>query len=215
VNLAQAVDYLKYRHNDPSSGYWDATQDLYPAISSRCSIIAAIFGLIDNVDVSITTVAGTQAYTLPTEFISVRSVYRDGVMLQNLTEREMAEESMEGVFPQGLTHGYSIFDGEIVFVPTPNDAYDITIIGDKIHPYISAGGTIDIPEALHFAMLDGVLADMYTKYQNVQMATFYENKWNFHMKETFPIYKLRMRQGSKFSVLRDSDTSPGTGHGLI
>jgi hypothetical protein len=226
VNLTQAVDYLKNRHNDPTTGYWDAVNDIYPAISSRCAIIAAIFGLIPKIDATIVTVAGTDAYTIPhttgTMFISITGVLRDGKLLRRMTQREYDEfMPVSGTMPQGLPEGYLIYDEgtpagttELILVPTPNAVYDITIIGDKVHPFIGAGGTIDIPEALHLPMLDGVLSDMYTKYQNSNMATFFENKWTFHMKETFPVFKMRQRLGSRFDVLRDSDTAPGTGNGL-
>lgn len=216
MTLSQALDYLRYRMNEQgaASSYW-ADMELYQLISARAQIATSQMGLIEAKDTSTTTVASTQEYDWPTTAAAIVKVLYDGRLLQELSFREWELEKQSGVTPTGQPMGYVLHNRKIILVPTPDAAETLTIYQESYHPWIDAGtDTIDLDTVLHPALMDGVLADMSMKAQNIQMATFYENKWTGHLQSTFPNFQLRKSQRSRAGVLIDSDTSPATSHGL-
>jgi hypothetical protein len=216
VTLAQALDYLRNRHNetDASTSYWGDVE-LYALISARAQTACAVLGLIEDTDSSTATVASTQNYDWPSDASAIRKVTCDGKPLQEMTFREWDENKLNGTTPEGEPFGYVNFNRQIILVPIPNDVYDLVFYYEPYHPWITVpAGTIDLPAVLHPALMDGVMADMFAKANNAQMATMYENKWTGHMQSTFPIHKLRESQRARAKILVDGDTAPSSQHGV-
>ncbi len=216
MNLSQALDFLRYRMNEQGSASpYYADQELYQLISARAQVACSVLGLIQATDTSTTTVIGTQAYAWPTQAVTIVNVLYDGVKLQEMTMREWEEEKASGTTPTGTPIGYVLFNRQIIIIPAPSDTKTLTVYYESLHPWITAStDTINLPTELHSALMEGVLADMYAKALNTQMATFYENKWTGHMQVTFPNFKLRSSQRSRAKVVIDSDTAPLTDHGV-
>lgn len=213
---AQALDYLRRRHNESSStnSYW-SDDEIYSLITAREHEACAILGLIEATDTSTTTVASTQAYSWPSDAVDLKTVFYDGTLLSELSFREWENEKQAGgTTPTGTPEGFVSWNRQVLLVPTPNAAKTLTFYYEKLPSTVSAAGTIDLPTVLHYPLMDGVLALMYAKAQNSSLMTHYENLWQKHMIQTFPVYKLREKQRGRARVLIDSDTSPGTSHGV-
>lgn len=214
--LSQALDYLRYRHNEQGSSatFW-ADAEIYQLISARAQMMTAQLGMIETSSSATSTVIGTEAYTIPTDAATIVSVEYDGIRLQEVTFRERDEGKANGAIVTGQPFGYLLFNRQLLLVPAPAAVKTLTIYYNKTHPWITLStDTIDVPETLHPALMDGVFSDMYAKAKDASMATFYENKWTGHMQVTFPNFKLRESQRSRGRVVIDSDTAPSSDHGV-
>ena len=217
MTLAQALDYLRQRHNESSaSTYWDS-QELYSLMTARCNEILSVIGLIEALDTSITTVASTQSYSFPTNVEFVKKVLYDDYPVQQVSLREAESEKEGNTTATGRPEYWFEWAKKIYFVPIPSEAKTVTLYCEKLHPYIdnSAQTTIDIPDILHYRMLDGVLADMYAKDLNTTMFQSYESKWNkIHMPSFYQYKMIRKYRGQSPSVV-DADSTITSEHGIV
>jgi hypothetical protein len=213
VTLAQALDFLRNRHNEAgySLQYWGDTE-LYALISARAQVLAAILGLIEDTDTATTTVASTQAYDWPSDASAVVKVLYDGTALKQTTFEAWELEKSSGTTPEGTPERYLNWNRQVILIPTPDAAETLTFYYEPYHPWITtSAGTITVPAELHAVIMDGCLGDMYAKIQNAQMCQLYEGKWNQHLATTVPQYKVRVRYRDGVKTVIDADTNPQTG----
>lgn len=196
MTLSEAVDFVRNRHNATGDAHW-SDEEIYALITGRCNEILSVIGLIEDVDTSITTVASTQSYAIPTDVEFIKYVTYDGYPVAQVQVKDWAKQINGNQTSSGRPDYYFLFDEKIWFVPVPDDAKTVTLYCESKHPMITAStDTIRIPGVLHFRLLDGVLSDMYAKDLNAQMATFYENKWiGVHMKAFFQFKMLQKYRG--------------------
>lgn len=217
MTLAQAIDFVRNRHNAVSDTNW-SDAEIYALITGRCNEILSIIGLIEAVDTTTTSIAGTQNYAFPTNAVFVKKILYDGYPVKILSIRE-AESLKEGnVVASGRPEYAYEWDKNFYFLPIPDEsAKTITMYVEKMHPFIDGGTqmTIDIPEILHFRLLDGVLADMFVKDLNQGMATHYENIWNQKHMPAFWMYKQTLKYRGQAPTMVDADTNIVSDKGLV
>lgn len=179
--------------------------ELMSLMQARSNEVASIIGTIEAVDTSITTVIGTQAYNFPTEFEFLVRVTYDGTELELVDPKQWNTFLLSGVFTTGVPGYYSVWNHQLYLFPTPTAAAAVVIYGEKRQGTIDeTTDTINLPTVLHARMLDGVIADMAAKDENIQMAQMYESKWvNVHI-PAFYTYKAQYRRRGKFSVVKDA-----------
>jgi hypothetical protein len=217
MTLAQFVAFVKNRHNETSaSTSYRSDDEIYALITGRANEILSIIGLIEATDTDSTVVA-TQAYDLPTNFVNVKALLYEGELLQQVNFREWEQDKAGGTTPSGTPVKYVVWNNQVLLIPVPDAIGTLTFYGEKYHPFIDATlvTTIQVPEELHFRLADGVIGDMAVKDLNMQMATFYENKWNSVHKPEFYRWKSRKKRGGKYAVTGDSDSGVQTDQGVI
>lgn len=216
MTLTQFVDYVRNRHNASGDSNW-SDSEIYSLITGRCNEVLSIIGLIEGTDTSTTTVASTQAYSLPSNTITIKALLYNGELLQPISFKEWEEEKSSGSTPTGTPKTYVVWNSQVLLIPTPDAANTLTFYIEKLHPLIdgSAQSTIDLPAVLHYRLADGVICDMAAKDMNQQMMTFYEQKWNqAHIPSFYRYAFLRKRRG-RMRVVKDADTSINTDYGVI
>jgi len=216
VTLSQFLDYVRRRHNAESDTYW-SDQELYQLITARSNEILSIIGAVEGVDTSISTVAGTASYAWPSGVSALKAVLYDGELLQQVTFREWEQRKAAGTTPSGKPEQYVAWDRSIILIPIPTEAKTLTLYVEKYQGYIdnTSVTTISIPEELHFRLADGVLCDMAVKDLNLNMAQFYETKWNGIHKHEFHRWRARSRRRGKYALTQDSDTGVQTDMGVV
>lgn len=216
MTLSQFLDFVRNRHNAATDSNW-SDAEIYALATGRCNEILSIIGLIEATDTSTTTVSGTQAYSIPSNFISIKALLYNGNMLSPISFKEWESEKANGTTPTGTPTYYVIWNRQVLLIPKPDAAYTLTFYGEKLHPLIdnSSQTTIDIPAALHYRLADGVICDMAMKDENINMARFYEEKWlNVHIPAFYRFVYLQKRRG-KFRVVADADTLVNTDYGVV
>lgn len=215
MTLSQFTDFVRNRHNAVSDSNW-GDPEIYALITGRCNEVLSIIGLLEDTDTS-TTVASTQAYSIPTDCVAIKALLYNGSLLSPISFKEWELEKSNGTTPTGTPTKYVVWNSQVLLIPTPDAAQTLTFYYEKMHPYIenSSQTTIDIPAPLHFRLADGVLADMFAKDLNAQMLTHYETKWLQVHIPAFYAYASRMKRRGRFRVVQDADTSLNTDYGVV
>jgi hypothetical protein len=218
MTVTEILDYVKrlQTENVAQTPFW-SDLELYSLLERKCNEVLGIIGLIEGKDTSLTSTSGTQDYTIPTGFVNLRRVYYNGQPLKYLNFRQFESRSPSGTAPSGTPREWTMWGSLISLVPTPSVSSDtITVYGEKTQSSItSSSSTVDIPAVFHGALCDAMLADMFVKDLNGNMATFYQNKWiQFHVPMMKEFAKRRRRRGLP-TVVIDADSVLETEFGII
>lgn len=217
MTLADAVEYVRNRHNAAADSNWNDSE-IYALITARCNEILSVLGLIEATDTSLTSVTGQQAYNFPTNVHFIKKITYDGYPVSLISLNEWEQEKTGGTDPSGRPVYWFEWNRQILFTPIPDETgKQITLYCEKEHPLINntTQTTIDIPSILHTRMLDGVLVDMYAKDLNQSWANFYETKWNQVHMPAFYRYKMNLKYRGKNPPLLDADTATGNDLGVV
>ena len=216
MTLAQALDYVRRRHNAQSDQNW-VDAEIYSLMTGRCNEILSVIGLIESVDTSITTVSGTQGYAFPTNVVFVKKILYDGypVKITSLRESESLKEG--NVVASGRPEYAYEWNKTLYFIPKPDAAATVTLYAEKEHPFIdnTAQTTIDIPSVLHYRMLDGVISDMFAKDLNQGMCRHYEELWNQKHMPAFYQYKMALKYRGQAPTVIDCDSNIMSDKGIV
>lgn len=216
MTLSQFEDFVRNRHNAATDTNWSAAE-IRALTTGRCNEILSVIGLLEGTDTSTTTVASTQAYSFPSNFITIKALLYNGKLLSPISFKEWEDSKANGVTREGEPTTYVVWNNQVLLIPVPDNAYTLTFYGEKLHPFIdnSTQTTIDIPEALHYRLADGVIADMAAKDQKWDMLRIYEDKWlNVHMPAFYKYAYLHKRRG-RFRTVTDADTTITTDYGVV
>lgn len=216
MTLSQFVTYVRNRHNAATDSNW-SDAEIYALTTGRCNEICSIIGMLEGTDATTTTVSGTQAYSFPSNFITVKALLYDGQLLQPVSFKEWEDQKSSGTTPTGKPVTYVVWNAQVLLIPTPDSAETLTFYGEKQHPFIdnSSQTTIDIPSVLHFRLANGVIADMASKDENWNMFTTFQNIWVNQDIPAFQRYAFLRKRRGRFRDVTDADTSITTDYGVI
>lgn len=217
MTVDEIIEYVRNIHNEANAQtpFW-TDRELYLLITVKCNQVAGYIGLIEGTDTSTTTVAGTEGYNIPSTYARVRRVWYDGRPLKYIGFRPYESRRPTGVATNGLPREFTLWAGQILLSPPPDDAKTLTIYGEKLQSMITDGGqSPDIPSVFHAALCDGIIAEMFAKDENSGMAQMYEQRWTqLHIPQMKEYAKRRGRRGMP-SVITDADSVLETEFGVI
>ena len=215
MTLSEFITYVRNRHNAIGDTNF-SDPEILGMLSARSNMALTVIGLLEAVDTSQTTVVGQQAYSFPTDAVAVKQVEYNGNPLQEITFKDWQVEKNGGTTPQGLPKFYVIWNRQVYFIPIPDTAsITIAMYYEKTQPLLTAtSDSFLMPEVLHYALADGVIADMYAKDLNQNMSMVYEQKWNQIHMPAFLLYRNRLRNRGRFKVMTDPDSHLGTDYGV-
>lgn len=216
MTLAQALDYVRRRHNAQSDTNW-SDAEIYALMTGRCNEILSVIGLIEAVDTSIASAVGTQNYAFPTNVVFIKKLLFDGYPIKQTSLRESESLKEGNVVASGRPEYWYEWNKTIFFIPIPDQIKTVTSYVEKMHPYIdnTSQTTIDIPAVLHFRMLDGVIADMFAKDLNQGMMSHYETLWNQKHMPAFWQYKMVLKYHGQSPTVIDADTNIMSDKGIV
>jgi len=215
MTTPEFLEYCRGIHNADSDSFWSDTE-IIGLINARIKEITSVLGLVPATAVD-TSVIGTQAYNFPTDFQFIEHMLYDGNPIGHINFRQWETRKLSGITPTGTPKHYVIWNRQVLLVPTPVAAGDdITFYGYKSPSTLTGiADAIDIPEALHYRLADGVIGDMFVKDQNVQLAGRYEQKWiSVHIPAIYE-YKTQMEFADKYPVVTDSESSIESQYGVV
>lgn len=152
------------------------------------------------------TATGTQAYTFPTNFASIKRVQYQGGKLQKISMREddMLTLYDQGSTEQGSPQYYYEWADTIYLRPVPDAAGTMTIFGYKEPASVSTDTTLEVPERFHFAIVNYLTSEMAAKDSNFEMATYYQNKWQKDLGQIEDWWR-RHKRADRFVTVQDQD----------
>lgn len=217
MTVDEIIKYVKNIHNEANAQtpFW-TDRELYLIITVKCNQIVGYVGLIEGTDTSTTTVAGTEAYDIPVDFTRIRRVLYDGRPLKYVGFRQYESRRPTGTATNGLPREFTLWGGQILLSPPPDDAKTVTVYGEKLQSTITNGGVVpSIPKVFHAALCDGIIAEMFAKDENAALANMYEQRWvQLHIPQMKEYARKRGRRGLP-SVVIDADSVLETEFGVI
>ena len=216
MTLAQFLTVVRRRHNAESDSFW-SDAEIYELITNRCNEVLSIIGLLEATDTSQTTTASTQAYDYPSDAVVINQVNHKANRLKRINFRKWEHFKTDTTPHSGKPEYWVPWKRQILMVPIPDTSSEaITIYYYKDHTYIDnvAQTTIDLPAVLHAHLVHGVLADMFAKELNGNLAGYYENKWQGVSMPAFYKFKAREEFATGFMPTGDADTEDMTNLGV-
>jgi hypothetical protein len=179
-------------------------------MDEACLLLATEADIIEAVDSSTTTVASTQSYDMPTNFIKPKRVLYDGRKLQFITQREddAITGFQEDTTSEGTPTGWYLWVDKIYLRPIPDDAKTLKIWGFKRQADLAITDTLTVPDLFHRDIVNYCVAEMFAKDQNPSMTQYYNSKWDLGLKKAIA-WSKRRRRGDRFAQVQDEDVLGG------
>jgi hypothetical protein len=156
-----------------------------------------------------TTVASQQAYSVPTNAISIKRVEYDGGKLERITLRE--DDTLTNMKSDSTDAGTPIYyfewNDQIYLRPTPVAAATMRIFTFDQHADISTSSTILIPNLFHRRLVNFVVKELCAKDQNWQAHDRYLALWQKTLTDAKKWTKRRKR-GDEFQIVKNTDAHP-------
>ena len=214
----QILNTIRNQVYETSPTFWTDGEVFAYMWQAECEL-AALIGCTQSTDTSITTVAGTQEYTRPSDALEISRVTWNYVPLKKIDLRD--KDSLE--FPSygdstnrtgNCTHFYEYGD-LIGFWPVPPSASPVKIYYVKQPDEITASSsTFTVPQLFHHYIPDYVLYRMYAKDQDETRAQLHKQAWGEHIIAARQKWQSRTGKG-RFSVVRDESQSQTTELGIV
>jgi hypothetical protein len=211
VTPAQVEEAARRRYNAVNANFW-VQDDVFKVIYEAEQILATEALCIEDTDTSITTVAGTRAYGIPSLVIAIKRIEYDGAKLQKIDFREDDALTLNNAdaAAQGNVQYYLEFDGQIFLRPLPSAAETLTIYCYKEATLLTtASTTLSVPVVCHTALIDYVVAQMAAKDGNYNLYDRMIERWEMNKIRLKQWFKKRKRTDS-FAVVKDEENLAAT-----
>jgi hypothetical protein len=151
-----------------------------------------------------TSVDGTRGYNFPTRAYKIKTVLYDDEVLTKLTLKEAEDLDIWDATDEGTPDSFYEWNNTIYLDPIPStSALTIGIYYYAYHPDVLVGSaSLSLPVPIHPRLINKILADMYGKDQNTQMADYYLNLWENVDKPAMRKFNVISRRGNKFTGVR-------------
>lgn len=152
------------------------------------------------------TATGTQAYTFPTNMVTIKRVQYQGGKLQKVSMREDDVLTLhnQASTEQGEPQYYYEWAGSIYLRPIPDTAGTMTIFGCKEPVSVSTDTTLEVPERFHMTIVNYLASEIAAKDSNFEMANHYLTKWQKSLDEIETWWRIHKR-ADKFNYVHDED----------
>jgi hypothetical protein len=180
--------------------------EIYQYYYEGCLQYARECLLIEGTDTSITTVSGTQTYSVPSLTIFIKRVTYNG---QKLKAIDFREDDVLTVLNQGTTATgtpiyVALFNSLLYLRPTPDAAQTLKIFRYKEPAAITSASTLEIPTQFHPTLNNYALSCMYAKDKDFNASAFYITLWEKDKHEAKKWAKKKQR-GDSFAVVKAED----------
>lgn len=212
---AQIEQAARRRHNSESSAFW-ASDEIMKIIYEAELIIATECLAIENIDTSITTVASTRAYTLPTNVIALKRVEWNGVKLQpiSFSEDDIVTLDNADTTTEGDPQFYSVWEETIYLRPIPSSAEILKLYSYEEPTLLTtASSSMSVPSRFHQPIIDYVVAIMAEKDELYELSDRAMARWNQGL-DRAKRQIAKMKRGDSFAVVKDEDMLANTVFGV-
>lgn len=161
-------------HGFNANTYRARVKDYLNIAQARIARTAEIRDLVTKA--SVVTVSGTQAYTLPTDFVRLQSLVDD----PNNVQLSIASPKQFDKYPtvNGAPYLYALSEQGLLLYPTPDAVYTLTLRYWKDPVDLSADGDISaLPIDYHDLMVSFALSRTYRSEDDIVMSQFFYSEF--------------------------------------
>ena len=206
--------YIRQRHNSVGDTFW-SSQEILDLVWAACLEMAREALVIENVYTT-TTVAGTQAYSYPTNTIAIKRITYDGAKLQMIDMRE--DDQITGQYQtstsQGNSQYYYVWNDTIYLRPVPSSAVTLKIFSFNEPQQLTTTSSLEIPSQFHIDTVDYVLSCMHGKEKNFEGAQYYKGLWDARLIKIKQWQRKRLRADG-FASVKDMDSISSSFLGVV
>ena len=214
----QVLTDIRNQANEQSAAFWN-NNELYSYMWTAEKKIVSLIGGIDSTDTSITSVSGTQEYTIPTTTRTIQKAEWDSVKLKKINvTRDL--NSIDWVGYGGSqttgnpTHYYQ-WGRNIGLWPIPTSAETLKLWTSENAAEITRSSTaFTVDLIFHDIIPDYCLFRMYMKDKDNENAAFHRNFWDQGLSSTMTEWKMT-RDNDMNSVVVDQDFYEGDILGIV
>lgn len=156
---------------------------------------------------STSTVANQQDYSYPTNTVTIKRITYAGQKLKPITMRE--DDSITGLDQSTTSTGtpqyYFIFNETISLRPIPSAVATLKIYSYNEPSSLVIGSSLEIPTQFHMDLVNFMVSAMAAKDSNLDMAIYYDNKWQKAIADCKKVIQRRKR-GDSFNTVQDEDS---------
>ncbi len=203
---AEVETAARNRYNAASDTFFSQAE-IFELIFQAEMVLAKESNCIEGRDTSTSTVAGTQSYAYPTNFIAVRRVEYDG---KKLTKIDMREDDLLTALSadttiQGTPTHYFIWNSTIYLREIPDAVETLKIYGFK-QPTVLATSpistTLSVPARYHTVLIDYVTAHLAAKDKDFEGYRVYMERWDAAV-ESARQYERKRQRADAFAYVKD------------
>lgn len=169
---------------------------------------------------------GTTFSNLAATFLKITRVWYAGRGLKYITMRQLESRRPTGTVTTGLPREWTQLSGDatITLSPTPSTTGDVITAFSELRPIeltvanlpgSAFPNSVFINTEFHGAIVDGVLADMYSKDLNSGFYDRYQKLWLEYWVPLMKAFGMRHRRRNSPQTVVDSDSSLETEFGVI
>lgn len=211
----QVVEQARRRYNAFGDSYW-SDDELMQLVYEAEMTLATEANVIEDKDTSITTVASTRDYALPTGLLALKRVEYNGYKLKPIDQREDDALTLNNSdsTSEGTPQYYFVFENRIYLRPIPDAADTLTLFCYKEPTALSTSSTtLSTPTRCHIHLINYVLS-MALKDGNFDIADRYENRWNVYLEREKKWTQKRKRTDG-FATVKDEESLAETILGFV
>lgn len=190
--------------------------EIYQYYYEACLEYARECLLIEDTDSSITTVSGTQTYSVPNLTIAIKRITYNGQKLKPIDFREddVLTSLNQSTTSTGTPIYVALFNSLLYLRPIPDAAQVLKIFRFKEPAALTSVSTLEIPTQFHPTLSHYALSRMYAKDKDFNASLVYNNLWEKDKLEAKKWVKKKQR-GDSFAVVKTEDKLAETILGFV
>jgi hypothetical protein len=203
---AQVEEAARRRYNAVNSDFW-SQDEVFKVIYEAEMILAQEALVIEDLDTSITTVAGTRGYAYPSLVIGVKRAEYDGQKLKRIDDRDddLLTLNNANATEQGSPIYYSEWEDTLYLRPIPNTALTLTLRVYKLPALLTtASTTLSTPVRCHAALINYTVAQIAAKDQEWNVYDRFMDRWEKDV-EKHKAWTARKKRTDGFATVKDED----------
>jgi hypothetical protein len=158
---------------------------------------------IEATDNTTSTVAGTRTYAFPTRAISVFRLTYDGEKLDPISFSQDDDITLgdEDTTQTGTPTSYQVWGDTVYLRPVPDAVKTLNFYYYREPAVITISDSIETPVRYHMDMVDGVVAELMYKDENLSGGDRYKARWDNHKLEARK-WQQKRRSSDGFFVVQ-------------
>jgi hypothetical protein len=131
---------------------------------------------------SISTVGGTNTYSLPDDFVKLTSIRSDAGLLRKVDISEFDDLALNAV--TGKPTHVAVYQNNFLFWPTPDAAYTISVRYHNSYASLTADNqSPDLPDDYHYLLEEYALMKAYAAEHDQTYSDWHKSKWDNGLQE--------------------------------
>ncbi len=209
----QIEDAARRKYNSVGSTFY-AQAEIWDLIYQAECEIARETRMLEGLDISTTTTAGTQSYAFPSGVSELKRVECDGRTLEriDLRDDDVLTLSDSDTTSDGTPAYYYEWNQTIYLRPIPDTSAQVLKLYHYKKPALvtAASQVLEVPAEFHMSIVDFVTGELCAKDKQWDSAQHYFSRWYDVHIPAAKAWTRKRKTGDKFNVVKDEADLVGT-----